>query len=142
MRKLLPLFLFVFLAVPALCQSDQVQLDRFSMNLSPDLNAFQSPQFIYGNVEVSFSKNVSMVQMAVKMRDDTGKLIGGNAVTKSWASASAGEELEFDYHYYNPSAVQQFQPVLVVTAKGSDGSHIQQVFDPKVNDNEKNPLNY
>jgi hypothetical protein len=129
MRNLLSLFLLIILAAPALAQSGQVDLDRFSMNLSPDLNAFQSPQFIYGNVEISFSQKVTMVEVAVKMRDGTGKAIGGNAVTKSWASANAGDNLEFDYHYYNPSAVQQFQPVLVVTAKGADGSHIHQVFD-------------
>ena len=129
MRKLRSLFLLLLLAATVLAQSGEVNLDRFSMNLSPDMNAFQSPQYVYGNVEISFSQSVTLVEVAVKMRDGTGKPIGGNAVTKSWATANAGQNLEFDYNYYNPSAVQQFEPVLVVTARGADGSHIHQVFD-------------
>jgi hypothetical protein len=142
MRNLLSILLLVFLAAPALAQSDDVKLDRFSLNLSPEMNAFQSPQYLFGHVKFNFTKDVTLVEVAVKMRDGTGKAIGGNSVTKGWASASAGQDLEFDYSYFNPSAVQSFQPVLVITAKGPDGKHIHKVFKPDTSQKNKNPLGY
>lgn len=142
MRKLLSISLFLLLSLSAFGQTGDVTLDRFSVNQSATLNYFQSPQYLYGNVEFQFAQNVTMVEVAVKMRDGTGKTIGGAAVTKQWASASAGQELEFDYTYYNPSAVQQFEPVLVISAKGDDGSHIMQTFEPKQSSNSGDGINY
>lgn len=131
MRKLFSIALFLMLALPVLGQSKEVTLGRFSVNQSATLNYFQSPQYLYGNVEVTFAEGVTAVDIAVKVQDGTGKPIDGTAIVKHWNSAAAGQKLEFDYTYYNPSAVQEFKPVLVVTAKGPNGTHIQQTFQPK-----------
>ncbi|MCA9781422.1 MAG: hypothetical protein KC800_32110 [Candidatus Eremiobacteraeota bacterium] len=131
MRNLVSLVLLLFLAVPALAQSGAVTLDRFTVNQSAVLNSFQSPSYLYGNVEFSFGQAVTLVEVTVQIRDGDGNPVDGAAVSKQWASASANQELEFDYTYYNPSAIQEFKPVLIVTAKGANGNHIHSVFQPK-----------
>ena len=129
MKKILLLAL-MFLTVPALAQTGEITVDRFTVNQSATLNSFQSPQYLYGNVELTFAQNVTMVEVSIRIQDGYGKPVDGASVSKSWATASANQDLEFDYTYYNPSAIQQFKPVLVVTARGPDGKHIQQTFQP------------
>lgn len=131
MRNLLSLVLLLLLTAPSLAQSGAVTLDRFTVNQSAVLNSFQSPSYLYGNVEFSFRQAVTLVEVSVQIRDGNGKPVDGASVSKQWASASANQELEFDYTYYNPSAIQVFKPILVVTARGADGSHIRAVFQPK-----------
>ena len=131
MRNLLSLLLLLLLTAPSLAQSGAVTLDRFTVNQSAVLNAFQSPTYLYGNVEFSFSQAVTLVEVSVKIRDGNGKPIDGASVSKQWTAASANQQLEFDYTYYNPSAIQEFKPVLVVTAKAADGSHIRSEFQPE-----------
>lgn len=130
MKKFIILAFFLSLAVPVFAQSNDVTVDRFTVNQSATLNSFQSPQYLYGNVELTFSEDVTMIEVSVRVRDGYGKPVDGASVSKSWPSASANQDIEYDYTYYNPSAIQEFKPVLVVTAKGADGKHIQQTFNP------------
>lgn len=113
-----------------MAQTGEISVDRFTVNQSAVLNSFQSPQYLYGNVELSFGQEVTLIEATVRIQDGYGKPIQGAGVSKTWASAPADKELQFDYTYYNPSAVQEFKPVLVITARGPGGKHLQQTFQP------------
>lgn len=142
MRKLLTTLLLALATGTAVLAQEPIAVERASVNYSATMSSFQVPQYAYGNCEIANTSQavLSNVTVTIKMLDGEGHALDSAAVHKQAGTLQPGQDYEFDWTWYNNTAVGDIEPEVIVSGDAG-GQSFQVVHKPKVTP-ESNPLNY